>query len=137
MQRGVIEGAEWKQGRRKGRRKGRWEAKEGECKKGQSGKRATGKAEKREGGKQNKVNEIRDRVERGQQKMQKKGKVGSKIRLMKPGTEWKEGIRKCRRKGRGKPKGVNETRDRVERGQQERQKKGKVGSVRYETPGTE
>ncbi len=31
---------------------------------------------------------------------------------MKTGTEWKEGSRKWR--GRGKPKGVNETRDRAE-----------------------
>ena len=38
------------------------------------------KAEEREGGKQNKVKETRDRVERGQQERQKKGKVGSKIR---------------------------------------------------------
>ncbi len=32
---------------------------------------------------------------------------------MKSGTEWKDGSRKWRR-GRGKPKGVNETRDRAE-----------------------
>ncbi len=42
--------------------------------------RAAGKAEERKDGKQNKVNETRGRVERGQQERQKKGEVGSKLR---------------------------------------------------------
>jgi hypothetical protein len=41
------------------------------------------------------VNETSDRVERGQQERQKNGKG-----LMHPGTEWKEGSRKGRRKRR-------------------------------------
>ncbi len=38
---------------------------------------AAGKAEEREGGKQNSVKETMNRVEGGQQERQKKGKVGS------------------------------------------------------------
>ncbi len=45
------------------------------------------------------VFENRGRVERGQQERQKKGKWG-----MKPGTEWKEGSRKGRKKGRWEAK---------------------------------
>jgi hypothetical protein len=106
------------------------EEREGGMKPGtESGKRAAWRAEEREGGKRKRVNETTDRMERGKQERQKKGKGGSKRGRNRGRVE--RGQQKMLKKGKvGSERGLIKTGAEWKWGQQERKKRGKRGGER-------